>query len=288
MNEYLRKVLDEYTPILNFWLDKILPAENDVPQTIHRAMRYSVFAGGKRLRPILAIESFKWVGGSGDRIFPPACALELIHTYSLIHDDLPAMDDDNYRRKKLTCHKVFGEAIAVLAGDALSALAFGILAETTNASIIAEIAKAIGTKGLVGGQVADIEMEGKQVDENDVKFIHTNKTGALFVASVKLGAMMGGGSEFEISTLTEYAKNFGLAFQITDDILDIKGDQSELGKDIGSDLELDKATYPRAVGLERSKEIARALVENAKNVFPDDKDNRFFISLADFVMERTF
>ncbi|MCD6595317.1 polyprenyl synthetase family protein [bacterium] len=288
MDEYLIKAFDKYTSIIDEWLDKILPEENEFPQTIHRAMRYSVFAGGKRLRPIFAIEAFNWVGGSGEKIFIPACAVELIHTYSLIHDDLPAMDDDDYRRKKLTCHKVFGEAIAILAGDSLSALAFEILAKTTDSKIIGEVARAIGTQGLVGGQVADIEMEGKPVDENDVKFIHEKKTAALFVASIKLGAMIGNGSSSEISSLTEYARNFGLAFQITDDILDIKGDQKKLGKDIGSDFELDKATYPRAIGLERSNEIAKRLIENAKKALPINKDNKLFLSLADFVLERTF
>jgi len=288
MDVILKKAFDKYIPLIDQWLDKLLPKDDKPPQAIHRAMRYSVFAGGKRLRPIMAIEAFKWVGGKGAKIYPVACAIELIHTYSLIHDDLPAMDNDDFRRNKPTCHKVFGEANAILAGDALHALAFELLAKTDDAKIIGEVANAIGTEGLVGGQVVDIELEGCDVSEDDVRFIHERKTAALFVASVQAGAMAGIASEKELKSITQFAKRLGLAFQITDDILDIKGDQEELGKDIGSDLEHDKATYPKAVGIEKSQEIAEQLIQKAKKALLPNHSNSLFIALADFVINRTY
>ncbi len=288
MDKILKTTLNKYIPIINRWLDKLLPPEDAVPQTIHRAMRYSIFAGGKRLRPTMAIKSFHWVGGKSRIIFPASCVLEMIHTYSLIHDDLPAMDNDDMRRGEPTCHKVFGEAIAILAGDALHALAFEILAKTKNPELMGDVAEAIGTSGLVGGQVVDIEMEGKDIDEETVRFIHLNKTAALFITSVRLGAILGKSSQKELEALTKYARNIGLAFQITDDVLDIKGSQESLGKNIGSDLELDKATYPRAVGVERSMEIAAELVENAKSALLQDHDNKMFMSIGDFILERTY
>ncbi len=278
--------LDRYGEVIHQWLDKLLPSEQTPPEEIHRAMRYSVFAGGKRLRPVMAVKVFQWADCEGDEIFPPACALELIHTYSLIHDDLPAMDDAEYRRGKLTCHLKFGEAIAILAGDALCALAFEILAQTGNAEIVREVAYAIGTDGLVGGQVLDILGEGKPVEENDVRQIHLRKTAALFVASAKVGAIMANADAKLTEAISNYARDMGLAFQITDDIMDVLGQKEDLGKDAGSDLELDKATYPRAVGLERSLEIARNLVNSAKNYLPQDRDNAFFNQLADFVLRR--
>ena len=288
MDKILKTTFNKYIPIINRWLDKLLPPEDAVPQTIHRAMRYSIFAGGKRLRPTMAIRAFHWVGGKSRMIFPASCALEMIHTYSLIHDDLPAMDNDDFRRGEPTCHKIFGEAIAILAGDALHALAFEILGKTKNPKLIGEVAEAIGTSGLVGGQVVDIEMEGKDIDEETVMFIHLNKTAALFITSVRLGAILGKASQKELEALTKYAQSIGLAFQITDDVLDIKGDRESLGKDIGSDLDLDKATYPRAVGVERSMKIAAELVENAKSSLLQKYDNKMFMALGDFILERTY
>ena len=289
MDRRIASTLAYYIPRVNEWLNKLLPPEDEPPAELSKAMRYSVFAGGKRLRPILAIKTYRWVGGKDDeKIYPPACALEMIHTYSLIHDDLPAMDNDDFRRGKPTCHRVFGEAVAILAGDALSALAFEVLAKTGNIQIVREVAEAIGPAGLVGGQVLDMLSEGKPVNEKDVEAIHVRKTAALFVASVRLGAILAGASEELLEALTNYAKNVGLAFQITDDILDIVGNQKKLGKDIGSDLELEKATYPRAVGIERSREIARKLCDSAKEFLPPDRDNRFFHALADFVVNRTY
>ncbi len=240
------------------------------------------------MRPFMAIEAFRWAGGTGQKIFPPACALELIHTYSLIHDDLPAMDNDNFRRGKPTCHKVFGEGMAILAGDALHALAFELLAKTKNMRVIAEVAAAIGTQGLVGGQVVDIEMAGKDVDLPTVEYIHNHKTTALFVTSVRLGAILAGAHPNELASITRYAQNLGLAFQIIDDILDIKGEQTKLGKDIGSDLQQDKATYPKVIGIAKSQTLAQKLIVDAKLALLPGHSNECFVSLADFFIERVY
>ncbi|MCD6418946.1 polyprenyl synthetase family protein [bacterium] len=288
MKDILRKAIERELPQINNYLDKLLPSENAPPEIVHKAMRYSVFSGGKRLRPLMTIESFRWAGGSGDEIYPFACAIEIIHAYSLIHDDLPAMDDDDFRRNKPTCHKVFGEAIAILAGDALHALAFEILARSGKVEIVEDVAKAIGTYGLVGGQVADIEFEGCDVSEGDVRFIHERKTGALFTAAVRVGAIFADADENALNAITNYAKNVGLAFQITDDLLDLKGNLKKKGSNIYSDLKLDKATYPRAVGKERAFKIAEKLVQDAKKVLPDDRDNELLNAIADFVLERTY
>ena len=288
MKDILRKAIERELPQINNYLDKLLPSENVPPEIVHKAMRYSVFSGGKRLRPLMTIESFRWAGGSGDEIYPFACAIEIIHAYSLIHDDLPAMDDDDFRRNKPTCHKVFGEAIAILAGDALHAIAFEILARSGKVEIVEDVARAIGTCGLVGGQVADIELEGRDVSEADVRFIHERKTGALFTAAVRVGAVFADADENALNAITNYAKNVGLAFQITDDLLDLKGNLKKKGSNIHSDLKLDKATYPRAVGKERAFKIAEKLVQDAKKVLPDDRDNELLNAIADFVLERTY
>ncbi len=286
MKGILKKALSYYVPLIDRWLDRFLPCEDEPPEVIHRAMRYSVFSGGKRLRPIMVIEAFKWAGGKGRSIYPIACAIELIHAYSLIHDDLPAMDDDDFRRGKPSCHRAFGEAIAILAGDALHALAFELLARAKDNRLVSEVARAIGTGGLVGGQVVDIELEGRDVSEEDVRFIHERKTAALFVASVRCGAITAGASPSEIASLTKYARKFGLAFQITDDILNITGSRTKLGKSIGSDEEHGKATYPRAVGLKKAKSEARKLIEEAKKSLLKGHKNDFFCAVADFVLER--
>ena len=288
MKDILRKAIERELPQINNYLDKLLPSENVPPEIVHKAMRYSVFSGGKRLRPLMTIESFRWAGGSGDEIYPFACAIEIIHAYSLIHDDLPAMDDDDFRRNKPTCHKVFGEAIAILAGDALHAIAFEILARSGKVEIVEDVARAIGTCGLVGGQVADIELEGRDVSEADVRFIHERKTGALFTAAVRVGAVFADADENALNAITNYAKNVGLAFQITDDLLDLKGNLKKKGSNIHSDLKLDKATYPRAVGKERAFKIAEKLVQDAKKILPDDRDNELLNAIADFVLERTY
>jgi len=275
----IKKYLQEKKEIVDSALEKYFPnrsgsaAEGVFPTSLHTAIRYSLFAGGKRVRPILSMAAFEAVGGEGDEILPFACALEMIHTYSLIHDDLPALDNDDYRRGQLTCHKVFGEAIGILAGDALLTEAFRLM---TNRSmrglslrdgqmldVIHEVAQAAGMQGMVGGQVLDIESEGKEVDFPTVEYIHTHKTGALILVSVRAGAKLGGGDEAALRALTRYGEGIGLAFQIADDILNVEGKSVLLGKKTGSDLSKGKATYPSLVGLEESKRRARELVELA-------------------------
>lgn len=264
--------LRERKEIVDRALDRYLPAEDNFPQSIFKAVRYSVFAGGKRIRPILCMAAAEAVGGDIETILPFGCAIELIHTYSLIHDDLPAMDNDDFRRGKPTNHKVFGEALAVLAGDALLTEAFHLMTSTsaparlsseTRLSVINEIAKAAGHFGMIGGQVVDIESQGKKVDAETLHYIHTRKTGAMILVSVKAGAVLGGGDPAACECLAEYGRNIGLAFQIADDILDVEGDRKLLGKDTGMDRSLQKVTYPALMGLEQPKEQGRKLIEKA-------------------------
>ncbi len=269
--EVLKREINDKVRLIDQALDRYLPGEQVKPGTIHEAMRYSVFAGGKRLRPVLFLASAEAVGGNSGAILPAACALELIHTYSLIHDDLPAMDNDDFRRGKPTSHKVYGEAIAVLTGDALLTLAFDLIAGCGQAGVspnvvvrtIKEISGAAGTLGMIGGQVVDIQSENRSIDKDVLDYIHSHKTGALFRASVRAGALMGGGSDRQIDLLTEYAENLGLAFQITDDILDVEGNTEKLGKTVGSDIRKKKCTYPALYGLQESKELARNCVDRA-------------------------
>lgn len=251
-------------------LRELLPSENLYPEVIHEAMAYSIFAGGKRFRPVLCIAACEAVCGNGSAALDAACALECIHTYSLIHDDLPGMDNDDYRRGKLTNHKVFGEGMAILAGDALLTYAFELLAdmETENNSrqivqIIREAAKASGEAGMIGGQVVDILSEQKEPDLELLQYIHTHKTGALIAASVRIGAILGGADAAQLDALTEYAHQLGLAFQITDDILDVIGDADKIGKPVGSDEKNQKATYPLLFGLEQSQQMAKDAVDAA-------------------------
>lgn len=273
---------------IDLWLDKLMPTPDQPPQKLHEAMRYSVFAGGKRLRPILAVLAYEWTGGIKEIIYPPACAIELIHAYSLIHDDLPGMDNDDLRRGKPTCHKVFGEAIALLAGDALHDLAFELLAMAGKTDIVVEVAKGIGTSGLVGGQVDDMLSENIKPTAELVDNIHIKKTAALIVTSVKIGAMMGEATIEEITSISEYALKMGLAFQIIDDILDITADEQHLGKPIGSDIEKGKATYPAIFGLNESKKKAGELIKEAKLALPDNRDNEIFYEIADFILKRAY
>lgn len=249
-------------------LDQYLPANDTLPERLHQAMRYSVFAGGKRLRPILMLAACEAVGGDTEQVLPAACAMEMIHTYSLIHDDLPAMDDDDFRRGQPTCHKVYGEALAILAGDALLTEAFILLSGMTANTLQAEdacrramhiIARCAGSRGMVGGQVVDMESEGKEINLPTLEYIHTHKTGALILASVQVGALLGGVDETSYDALTRYAEASGLAFQVADDILDIIGDQELLGKDVGSDEARGKATYPALLGLTVARNRARDL-----------------------------
>jgi len=276
---------------VNEYLDTYLPPETTEPEVIHKAVRYSVFSGGKRFRASLCIASFETFGGDGDGVLPVAAGIELIHTYSLIHDDLPCMDDDDLRRGKPTLHRVYGENIAVLAGDALNALAFDLVSRSENCEIIRVLARAIGTEGMIGGQVADVLSCGKEnLTEEDVEFIHTRKTAALINASVRMGALCGNACGEELGIIDEYGSRVGLAFQIVDDILDIESSSEVLGKDAGSDEDLDKSTYPKAIGLERSREKARSMIRDACEVVSrlEGRDTAILEGLAEFVIERVY
>ncbi len=276
-------------------LGALLPRAATKPVTIHRAMRYSIFAGGKRLRPIVAIAAAEACGGGVSRAMPTACAVECIHTYSLIHDDLPCMDDDDLRRGRPTSHKVFGEGVAVLAGDALLTFAFEILARATptarysTAAFIRELATASGSKWLIGGQVADLEGEGKKITGAELKYIHRCKTAALLTASIRLGAMSADASPAGLRSLTAFGQALGLAFQVIDDILDVTQTTEKLGKTAGKDVAATKATYPAIHGLERSREEARRLTAAAHAaIAPLGMKAARLREIADHLLEREY
>jgi geranylgeranyl diphosphate synthase, type II len=263
------RYLQEQKALVDEALARYLPGEEHYPPAIFQAMRYSVFAGGKRVRPILAIAAAEALGGTATDVLPLACALECIHTYSLIHDDLPALDDDDYRRGRLTNHKVFGEANAILAGDALLTFAFELMGDARHwpqfvpervVQVMHEVAYAIGTFGMIGGQVVDLQMEGQDIDLPALQYIHAHKTGALIRTSVRSGGILGGGSPAAVEALTHYGTHIGLAFQIMDDILDVRGDEQLMGKALRKDDARRKATYPRLVGLAESEVRAQAAV----------------------------
>jgi geranylgeranyl diphosphate synthase type II len=290
----LQSYLSEKCRIIDSALGEYLPPEDRFPEVIFRAMRYSVLDGGKRLRPTLVLASCEAVGGDPAAAVPAACAIELIHTYSLIHDDLPAMDDDDFRRGKPTCHKVFGEAMAILAGDALQSLAFEIITGRTKGvapEIVLEVARrvtsAAGIGGMVTGQVVDMLSEGKEISAETLRFMHAHKTGALIEASCVAGGLLGGGTPEQIKSLSLYGEKIGLAFQIADDILDIEGDRAKTGKSVGSDLRKRKSTYPSLFGLDESRELARRAVDEAVaalSTFDGCADP--LRALARFVVER--
>jgi len=292
----LEVYLQERRGLVDAALDGFLPSEDTRPPSVHRAMRYSVLAGGKRLRPILVIAGAEVVGASPSAVMPTACAMELIHTYSLIHDDLPAMDDDDYRRGRLTNHKVFGDAIAILAGDALLTYAFQLVAQNAAVpgvdakvvcDVVAEIAEAAGTVGMVGGQVVDIESEGKTITAEELEYIHVHKTAALLRASLSVGARLGGADAPALAAVADAGQSLGLAFQIVDDILDVEGSLETLGKTAGSDERKQKVTYPALHGIEASRREARRLIERTKSrlgVF--GARSVPLCALADFVVER--
>jgi geranylgeranyl diphosphate synthase type II len=265
----LSHYLDVRSAEVNEALDRFLPREKTKPATIHRAMRYSLFAGGKRMRPALTLAAAEACGGKVTDALPLACAVECIHTYSLIHDDLPAMDNDDFRRGKPTNHKVFGEGIAVLAGDALLTQAFEIVAQARgwkhypHQTLVLELARASGSLQLIAGQVADLEGEGKKISAPELKYIHERKTSALLCCSVRLGGMSANCSEAQLQALTDFGYNVGLAFQIIDDILDVTQTSEQLGKTAGKDTKAQKATYPSIIGLEKSRDIAHKLTNNA-------------------------
>ena len=291
----LKAYLEAHRVIVDAALDRVLPSEEIVPVNLHRAMRYSVLAPGKRLRPTLVIAGAEAVGGAAEAVLDTACALELIHAYSLIHDDLPAMDDDDYRRGRLTNHKVFGEAMAILAGDALLTLAFRLVADNAArladpravARVVADVADAAGTDGMVGGQVIDIESEGKDVGADTLEYIHRHKTAALIRVSLTAGATLAGGRAEQVDTIRDAGESLGLAFQIVDDILDVEGSLAELGKTAGSDVRKKKVTYPALLGLDASKRKARGLIDETKRLLePLGPPAEPIRALADFVFER--
>lgn len=265
----LEAYLSRRQQLINRALDRFVPAERVKPPTIHQAMRYSLFAGGKRMRPILCLAAAEACGGVEEAALPLACAVELIHTYSLIHDDLPAMDNDDFRRGKPTNHKVFGEAIAILAGDALLTQAFEVAAQWPGTSrypvqqAILELARAAGSKHLIAGQVADLEAQGRRLSVPQLRFIHERKTSALLCCAVRLGGMSANATPAQLAALTAFGRSVGLAFQIIDDILDVTQTTEQLGKTAGKDVAAQKATYPAVVGLEKSRLIARRLTDRA-------------------------
>jgi geranylgeranyl diphosphate synthase type II len=291
----LKSYLEERRVLVDGALDRLLPPETAMPPTLHRAMRYSVQAGGKRLRPILVLAGAEAVGGRPEQVMETACAMEMIHTYSLIHDDLPAMDNDDYRRGMLTNHKVFGEAVAILAGDALLTLAFKLIAlngartgdPRVIAALVTDIADAAGTDGMVGGQVVDIESEGKAFSAETLDYIHSHKTAALIRISLWAGALVAGGSASQRSAIAACGEALGLAFQIVDDILDVEGSTEQLGKTAGKDAQQQKATYPAFHGLEASRAKARVLIDQAKQALvPLGERAEPIRALADFIFER--
>ena len=289
--------LDRWAKRVEEELDRLVPESSEPPE-IFEIMRYSLFAGGKRLRPVLCVAGCEAVGGNPECILPAACALECIHSYSLIHDDLPAMDDDDLRRGMPTNHKVYGEAAAILAGDGLQALAFELMANQQmgakvsperHVKAIRMVADAAGATGMVGGQLLDIRANGRVSDMAHLEEIHRRKTGALLRVSVCLGGLLGGGDEAQLAALRVYGEKIGLAFQIVDDILDVEGDEALMGKPIGSDEGLNKATYPALYGMEESKKLARSTCEEALGaleIFPNKAPE--LESLAHFIILRRF
>ena len=276
-------------------LDAFLPKAKEKPATIHAAMRYSLFAGGKRLRPILCLAAAEACGGDLESAMPPACAVEILHTYSLVHDDLPCMDDDDLRRGRPTCHKVYGEGMAVLTGDALLTEAFLILAQTSparrypTASYVAELALTGGSTKLIGGQVMDLEGEGKKLPKAQLVKIHESKTAALLATSIRLGAMTANATDKQLEALTVFGRALGLAFQVIDDILDVTASTEVLGKTAGKDLAVEKATYPAILGLEKSRKEAAKLTKEAMDaLLPFGKKAQRLREIADYLLKREY
>jgi geranylgeranyl diphosphate synthase type II len=276
----IKKYLDEKAEVVNSQLEGFFPVAHGASARLTEAVRYSLFAGGKRVRPILLLAACEAVGGTEEDALYTACAFECIHTYSLIHDDLPAMDDDDLRRGKATCHKAYDEATAILAGDALLTTAFELIAVTstdvgsvcaeTVLEVITEVTRGAGTFGMIGGQMADMESEGREeVTLPEVESIHVRKTGALIVAALRSGALLGKATEDELTAITKYGEAAGFAFQIADDVLDVSGSTKELGKSVGADTKKGKATYPALIGLSESKRRATELSEMAVDALSD-------------------
>ncbi|HGM3505668.1 polyprenyl synthetase family protein [Clostridioides sp. ZZV15-6383] len=292
-----KQCLKEKASFIENVLKEYMPKEEGYQKTVIEAMNYSLSAGGKRLRPILTLEACKIVGGNEEDAIAFAVAIEMIHTYSLIHDDLPALDNDDLRRGRPTNHKVYGEAMGILAGDALLNYAFEVmLAGSINKEnpekylkAINEIAKGAGIYGMIGGQVVDVESENKQIEKEKLDYIHMNKTAAMMVGCMRAGATIGGANAEQMEEITKYAKNIGLSFQIVDDILDIVGDEVKLGKKVGSDIENHKSTYPSLLGLDKSKEIAHNLIDEAKKSIEKlSEDVDFLKGLAEYIIDREY
>lgn len=278
-------------------LSALFPSHWEVPQSLRESMSYSLMAGGKRLRPLLVVAACEALGGSREAALPVACAIEMIHTYSLIHDDLPAMDNDDYRRGKLTNHKVYGEATAILAGDGLLTHAFYMVVQASRQhgvpadrvlSIVEDLAEMAGPRGMVGGQVADMEGEQGETDLDRLRYIHLHKTGDLIVFSLMAGGRIAGADDRQLEALRTFGMNLGLAFQIQDDILDLIGDESKLGKKTGSDVQQQKVTYPYFIGLDASKEEVRSLTREAQHAVMEGgfKDISRLVEIADYLMAR--
>jgi geranylgeranyl diphosphate synthase type II len=288
MNEYVNKINDR--------LESYIPEEDDLPEKkVYDAVRYSLLAGGKRVRPVIMISVNELFGGDIEDCMPFACALEMIHTYSLIHDDLPAMDNDDYRRGKLTNHKVFGEAIAILAGDALLNKAFEVMIDelsmdqnnSTKIKVMREIAKASGIEGMVAGQVVDMESEGKQINRVLLKYMHERKTGRIIAAAAITGAILAGAGSEDMDKITEYAHNLGLAFQIKDDILSEIGDRNKTGKNTGNDRSKNKSTYVTILGLEEANELLSFITQNAIGALDSYGEKaEFLVELARHLLKR--
>ena len=292
----LKKYLRTRQKEIDRTLDRYLPKASTKPTTLHKAMRYSLFAGGKRLRPILCLAAAQACRGNIDTALPLACAVECIHTYSLVHDDLPSMDNDDFRRGRPTCHKVFGEGIAVLAGDALLTIAFEIVSTAKPAPrydisvLLREIAVAAGSQRLIAGQVADLEAEGKRVKRDQLRFIHENKTAAMLKSSVRLGAMSANADAKKLFAITQFGERLGLAFQVIDDILDVTQTSEILGKSAGKDVAAKKATYPAVIGLEKSRGEANRLTRQAHDALSAFHGNEAepLHALANYLLEREY
>lgn len=291
----MRQELKEYCQLINNTLENYLKSKEENSRLVNESMQYSIFAGGKRLRPVLLLSTYKLFKDDVTKALPFAAAIEMIHTYSLIHDDLPAMDDDDYRRGKLTNHKVFGEGIAILAGDGLLNKAYEVLlseiVEATNPVVVAKAAKIIGeaagVNGMIGGQVADIVSEDQEISAKDLDFIHAHKTGALIEASMVSGAILADAEAQDIKRIQQVGKNLGLAFQIKDDILDIIGDEKQLGKQVGSDEANEKSTYPKLYGLDACQKMIQELTNESNKILDEFlPQSKFLKELNNYLMDR--
>lgn len=291
-NVLLKKDMKEKQELVNIILDRFLPRKDEYPKEIHKALRYSTFAGGKRLRPYLTFLAYQLFDENLEAIAPVAAAIEMVHTFSLIHDDLPDIDDDEYRRGKKSCHTVFGDGVALLAGDSLllnafEAITYAELDDALKVQFVRELAEVTGINGLIGGQMVDIESEGKKVDKKTLNFIHNNKTAKLINLSLRLGALGGKANAKELAVIADYGTKIGMVFQIVDDLLDIEGTTAKLGKTIGKDEAVGKATFPSVYGIEESRKMAKDLTEQAKNAISTLGERSLKLRiLADYLLAR--